>query len=163
MTQKLNRRQMLRETAGALASFFCVGRLQFDAANACGAEDLHLAAATSFEFMIQKLFIPYGAVEGPFEISPEVRAKALEVSRWLNPSNAPQIFREADVLARQGEFVVRFGDSVSVSLSKLTVDQLRRFLMKHPNAPFDVPHYNDLDVVNCVVRSFSFEENWKYD
>src|SRR5262249_28084892 len=95
MNQTLNRREMLRQTAGALMSFFCVGRLQFDTAKACEQEDLHLAAATSFEFMIQKMFIPYGAVDGTFEISPEVHAKAFEVSRWLNPSNAPKIFREA--------------------------------------------------------------------
>jgi hypothetical protein len=163
MKQTLNRREMLRQMAGALTSFFCVGRLQFDAAKACEQEDLHLAAATSFEFMIQKIFIPYGAVDGTFEISPEVRAKAFEVSKWLNPSNAPQIFREAELLSRQGEVVVRFSDTVSISLSTRSIDQLRRCLTKHPGAYFFVPGMNDHDVVRYVVGSFSFGENWKYD
>jgi hypothetical protein len=113
--------------------------------------------------MIQKLFIPYGAVVGTFEISPEVRAKANEVSKWLNPSNAPQIFREAEVMPRRGEFVVRFGDSISVSLAKRSIDQLRHFLIKHPNTHFDVPKSTDHEIVECIVRSFAFAENWKYD
>jgi hypothetical protein len=163
MMQTLNRRAMLRQTAGALTSFFCVGRLQFDTLRACEQEDLHLAAATSFEFMIQRMFIPYGAIDGTFEISPEVRAKAWDVSKWLNPSNAPQIFREAHVLPGQGEVVVRFSDTISISLAKRSIDQLRKSLMKHPNNDLDVPNVNDHEVVQYIVRSFAFEENWKYD
>jgi hypothetical protein len=163
MIHALNRRELLRQTVGALTSFFCVGRLQFDTAKVCGQEDLHLAAATSFEFMIQKLFIPYGAVDGKFEVSPEVRAKADEVSKWLNPSNAPQIFREAQVLPRPGEFVIRFGDTISVSLTNRSITQLRQFLIKHPNTRFDVPKSTDHEIVECVVRSFAFAENWQYD
>jgi hypothetical protein len=163
MKQTLNRREMLRQTAGALTSFFCVGRLHFDTARACGQEDLHLAAATAFEFMIQKMFIPYGATDGTFEISPEARAKAYDVSKWLNPSNAPRIFREARVLPGQGEVVVRFSDTISISLAQRSIDQLRKSLMKHPNNNLDVPNVNNHEVVEYIVRSFEFEENWSYD
>lgn len=163
MTQTLNRREMLCRTAVSLTSFFCVGRLRYDAANACGREGLHLAAATSFEFAIQHLFIPYGRTDGPFEISPEVRAKADEVSRWLNPSSAPPIFREAQVRSQAGEIVVQFSDIVSVSMSKRSIGQLRRFLAKHPGARWDTSNVNDHDVVDCILQSFTFAENWKYD
>jgi hypothetical protein len=163
MTQALNRREMLHRTAAGLTSFFCVGRLRYDALNALGQEELQLAAATSFELMLQQVFIPYGRAEGPFEIPPEVRAKADEVSKWLTPSSAPPIFREARVVSQAGEIIVQFSDIVSVSLSKRSIDQLRRFLAKHPGARWDTSNVNDHDVVDCIVQSFTFAENWKYD
>jgi hypothetical protein len=167
MTQILNRRELLRQTALGLTTFFCVGRLQFDIATDCGDdcvdEDLHLAAATSLEFWIQNLLIPYGRVDGPFELSPEMRAKGYEVSKWLNPSNAPRIFQEAKVLLRQGEVVVQFSDAVSVSLPKRSMTQVRRSLTKHPRVHFDVPNTDDRQIVEYIVQSFTYEENWKYD
>ena len=163
MTPTLNRREMLRRTAVGLTSFFCVGRLRYDDFNALGLEELQLAAATSFELMLQQVFIPYGSTQGPFEIPPEVRAKADEVSKWLTPSTAPPIFREARVLSQAGEIIVQFSDVVSVSLSKRSIGQLRRFLAKHPGARWDTSNVNDHEVVDCIVQSFAIAENWKYD
>jgi hypothetical protein len=67
------------------------------------------------------------------------------------------------VLSQAGEIIVQFSDIVSVSLSKRSISELRRFLAKHPNFRRDTSNVNDHDVVDCIVQSFAFAENWKYD
>jgi hypothetical protein len=162
MNHLLNRRELLRQTAAGLTTFFCVGRLEFDSEEDCEHPDLCLAAATTFEFWIQKLFIPYGLTEGKPDFSPEVRAKAYEVSKWLNPSNGPQIFSAAQVLSGKDEIFVRFSDSVSISLPRRSIGQLRCSIAKHPGAHMD-PSRSDEQVVEYIVESFTFPENYRYD
>ncbi len=163
MDSSLDRREMLRRTATSLASIFCVGELQFDAARTSPEDDLFLAAATSFELAIQQLFIPYGAAKGTFDVPADVRAEALEISKRLNPSNAPAIFLAANVTAKRKEVVVQFNETVAVLISNRSVVQLRRFLSRHPNADGEVAALSNQEVVEYIVESFTVEENWNYD
>ena len=159
----LNRREMLRQTAAGLTSFFIVGRLQYDAVHDQGQDELYLAAATSFEFITQKLFIPYGRTPGKFEIPSSVLAKGYELTRLLNPSNAPPIFVQAQVLSRDREIVVQFCEHLSVSLPPGAIGAVRRSLTKHPNVWFDVTSMSATDVVKCYLSVFKNPQNWKYD
>ena len=159
----LNRREMLRQTAAGLTSFFIVGRLQYDAAQDQGQDELYLAAATSFEFITQKLFIPYGRTPGKFEIPSEVRAKGYELTKLLNPSNAPPIFSQAQVQSRPSEMIVQFCEHLSVSLPQAAIGSVRRSLTKHPNVWFDVTGMSATDVVKCYLCFFMNPQTWKYD
>jgi hypothetical protein len=162
MNETLNRRQALGRTAAGLASLFCFGRLEFPAARAAvtAAEDLHLAAAATFEFAIQKLCIPYGASDGAFKTGDELRAAGYEVSKLLKPWNAPPLFANAEVFARGSEVVIRFSESVSLALSKQTVALLRPFFAAHPNFDGDISKATNLEVVQYLLRPFTHTEMW---
>jgi len=96
MNDQVTRRTMLAQ----MASLFVLGELKlspdFESSEAAG--DLHLAAAATFEFILQKLARPTAHQRKFAQQTPALRKEAYEVSHLLKPCSAPQIFQRSQLV-----------------------------------------------------------------
>jgi hypothetical protein len=124
-----NRRTFMRQAGASLASLFVVGRLDLGAAFGSEEHDLCLAAAATFEFVLQEAILP-NASFGEFPVATdEMRRTAKEISLLLKPHNAPAVFNAARLSDNGGAIQLDFSDEVRVTITPDRVELLKQFVL----------------------------------
>lgn len=163
MAQLIHRRAALQQLTLSVASFFLIGRLDANPSALSDDDEMVLAAATTWEWALHKIAIPYG-ISGEFpKLSPAVLQEVFELSQRLNPSNAPPIYRKVSLAAIIGGVQVQFSPAISVKLSTAAVAKLRQFLVVHPEFSADPTDFSDIVVVDAVLEPFRNGSAFKYD
>ena len=155
MSTQFNRRTMIQNSAGLLASLFVIGDLKL---TTFAPSETDTAAAATFEFLVQELVMPLLA-NGDFpEISDELRQESDALSKTLKPSNAPQIFQQAQLVAAEPNIELKISTDVSVKFSQRSTNILTQILTEQhgESATFE-------DVVEFLLgvkEHFSQPDSW---
>jgi hypothetical protein len=161
MNDQVTRRTMLAQ----MASLFVLGELKLspDFESSEAAEDLHLAAAATFEFVLQKLARPTAPQRKLAKPTPELRREAYEISHLLKPWNAPQIFQRSQLVTVGEEILVVFSPDVSVRLKSITIQWLKHFARPWWQQDGDVSLQQVVDSLQILLVDLSQESRWRDD
>ena len=163
MNDQVTRRTMLGQS---LASLFVLGELKLSPAAAAAepAEDLHLAAAATLEFFLQKMARPTAHLAEFVKPTPSLREEAYEISHLLKPWNAPQIFQRSELRIVGSELLVIFSPDVAVRLGPGTIQWLKHFARPWWQKPEEeVTLTQVFDCVQFWLVKFSQEGSWLDD
>jgi hypothetical protein len=159
----INRRSFIRQASCSVTSIFVIGQL--DVLNQSKDEpenDLLVAAAATFEYVLQTfVFENVYNTELP-EITEETRRAAKEVSLGLEPHNAPAIFEQATFLPIGRALKLVFSDSVQVVISEIRVEQFKLFLRNV--GEWDSPSSDDvLEFLEGMLALLRSPDMFNYD
>jgi hypothetical protein len=163
MNDQVTRRTMLGQS---LASLFVLGELQLSPAAAAAepAEDLHLAAAATLEFFLQKMARPTAHLGEFVKPTPALKQEAYEISHLLKPWNAPQIFQRSELRIVGDEMLVIFSPDVAVRLRPSTIAWLKPFARPWWQKPEEeVTLTQVFDCVQFWLIRFSQDSSWLDD
>jgi hypothetical protein len=156
MNDQVTRRTML----GQMASLFVLGELKLSP-TADAADELHVAAAATFEFFLQKVARPNAHQRKLAKPTPALRQECYEISHLLKPWNAPQIFQRSQLKTVGDEIVLVFSPQVSVRLGRSSIKWLKHYARPWWQKEEDeVTLQQVVDSLQLLVVEFAREERW---
>ena len=148
----------MQGSVGLLASFFVFGDLKVASAMT---KELEVAAAATFDLVLQRIVFPGVGTGELKEPSEEVRQKVYEISNSLKPYNAPQIFENSELTVHNQQVELKFSRDTSVVLSKNSVDILKQFLANRFSEETDL---DDVEwFLNGMVEHLCLPDAWLDD
>ena len=151
---------MMQRSAGLLASFFVFGDLKVASAQT---RELEVAAAATFELVLQRLVFPGVATGELEEPSEEVRQQIKTMSKCLKPYNAPQIFANSRLTFHDQCVELKISGDTSVVLSEDSVEILKQFLT-NSYSESEEADLDDVDYfLNGMVEHLSSPDAWLDD
>ena len=149
---------MMQRSAGLLASFFVFGDLKVASAQT---RELEVAAAATFELVLQRLIFPGVATGELEEPSEEVREQIKAMSKSLKPYNAPQIFANSQLTLHDHRAELKISRDTSVVLSEDSVEIVKQFLTNSYSEEADL---DDVDYfLNGMIEHLSSPDAWLDD
>ncbi len=159
----VNRRSFMQQAGSSLTSIFVIGQLDVSNHSKAGLDDdLLVAAAATFEYVLQTfIFENAHATELP-EITDETRRAAKEVSLGLEPHNAPAIFKQASFLPLGRSIRLVFSNNVHVVITEDRVGQFKMFMRNV--LEFDAPNSDDvLEFLEGMLELLRSPDVYNYD
>jgi hypothetical protein len=149
-----------------MASLFVLGELKLspDIESVESEVDLHVAAAATFDFFLQKIARPKAHRRELMKATLALRRECHEISHLLKPWNAPQIFQRSQLRIVGEEILLVFSPHVSVRLDRRTIGWLKHFArawwQKEEN---EVTLTQVVDSLQILLVEFSQEKRWLDD
>ncbi len=94
-------------------------------------QDLRLAAAATFEFILQEAVLPNASVGEFSEVTDDMRQAGKEVSLALKPHNGPAIYRAAKLRHDAQLIQLTFSEDVRVTITSDRVESLKQFVQNN--------------------------------
>ena len=142
------------------ASLFVLGELKLSP-TADAVDELHVAAAATFEFFLQNIARPGAHERKLVRPTPAQKREGYEISKLLKPWNAPEIFQRSVLKTVGDEILLVISPAVSVRLGPATIEWL-----KHYARPWwqkkeeEVTLRQVVDSLQLLLAEFSLEERW---